>query len=807
MSRLRFIPTILGCLGIGLAAASTASAATFCVADATCVGQQRATLGEALTDSRSNAEADTIRLGAGTFSVSLADAGFDYTGTSIVGAGVTASKITVATGGTLVIRSGGVSGVAVTGNRGSYTGILQVIGGSLTSSSVANTAPTGTNSAALLTSNTDLDDVWIISFDVGILHMLSANTAVDDRLERLVVMAPTGIEIEDSQPASVAGSRVTIARSRLSCVTCVVVASYGSGDAGGSAHKMLSIVDSVLNVVENSPAAAAVSARLSTDTGRTQQHAMTTAILRSTVTTSAGAPEAFRFEMLRNGPAPAPSHEVNISGTTVTGFTKTVRVVRFGLCGSSPNVCTFSGAAANINGDFSAAGVASTAVPADTIALSGTNTVADPRFLSDGVGIRYDSPLRNRYPCGVLPDLFGATSRADGMCDVGAAEYVAKAPQINTALTTPTTVQVGGTVKATATASDPNEGESAGLTYTWTAPGIGPLTGSTTSFVIPTGTGAGAYPVTLTVRDASGATITQVLTVRVTAPASPAGPMSPPASPTVTFTAPDGVTITCPAGDYAPPAITAAGSAPSLAQVSARRPVVVTVTSSEQGSASARLVASFTVRTATGALVTRRVSFTGRAAPVTAGAPARLAFPITTTQRSALLAKRRVGGIIWVASGLVTDGSGNARGYTKRLGGVLTLSVIPPRLDCSRSVPDVAPPVVSVPAGQTVTRTAPRSLRVVSNEGVRTSVRVVGRVSMLVTGVRRTVTYNLSSGTASSVRGGTLTVPLSFNVTTWRAMQAAARKPGARMLGVRAYVVAKDASGNTRKVNTAVNVR
>lgn len=160
-----------------------------------------------------------------------------------------------------------------------------------------------------------------------------------------------------------------------------------------------------------------------------------------------------------------------------------------------------------------------------------------------------------------------------------------------------------------------------------------------------------------------------------------------------------------------------------------------------------------------------------------------------------------------MASGLATDPSGNSRGWVKRLGGTLKRSVIPPRIDCRPSVPDVSPPLVGVPAGQVLSRTGSRTLRVTAKEGVRVSVRVVGTVSVVVGGVRRVRTFNLASGSASSVRAGTLAVPMTVSRSTLSAMNSAAKAPGARRLGVRAYVVAKDTSANTRKVSAAVSVR
>lgn len=133
-------------------------------------------------------------------------------------------------------------------------------------------------------------------------------------------------------------------------------------------------------------------------------------------------------------------------------------------------------------------------------------------------------------------------------------------------------------------------------------------TGATTSHAYAT---AGTYRVTATVTDASGNATPAGSATIVVAPAPP------PAG--VTFTAPDGVVFTCPAGDYAPPPVVVGGVAPSVAQIAAGQAVRVGITSTEAGRVSGGLVASFTARTPTGRLVTRRVTFVKRSATVSTG--------------------------------------------------------------------------------------------------------------------------------------------------------------------------------------------
>ncbi len=792
---------VVAALALG---ATSASGATYCVGVAGCVGEQRVDLSTALMDAAAAGGSNTIHLGPGAYTVTAAAAAQDYTLIGIAGAGRDATTITVAQGSVWVVEQAGVSAVTVRGNTPSLSGFFQVIGGALSSARVVSDTPAGVDAAAVVVDNTDLNDVDVQSADHGVIDILSGAAAVHDRIENVTVSARYGIVVVDEQDGTATGSTITIARARLSCSrVCVDAFTVGSGDRGGSAAKTLTIQDSTLRA-HSSSGATAVSLSTTTTAGRTLPHRMTTNIVRSTIHHSLSAATALHVELDRSDlAAAAPGQDLHVVGTSITGFTRSASIDRRNACAVASSPCTFTGTAENVNADFSVAGVASSTAPADSFTLTGTNTVVDPLFSSSrDLQIRWDSPLRNRYACGPTDDATGVGVRTDGWCDVGAYEYVAIAPTISR-MTVPQRSTPGTSVSAFAIATDPNVGESMDLTYTWVVDRVGTFAGRSVTFSIPAGV-AGTIPVTLHVTDPTGLVTTRTILMTVS---SSTTVIQRPPTPRVTFTRPDGTTFTCLPGDYDPPRLTAGGAVPTVAQIRARRAVRVTVTPSETGSMRVRMVASYAARTSTGRAVTRRVRFNAITRPGTAGRPTVVSFPMSAAQRTTLLSKQRVGPIIWVASGVVRDQRGNARGFTKRLAGPLRLSPIPPRLNCGRSLPDVSAPGVVIPIGQMVRRVAPRSLKVTVNEAARVSVRVVARVNLPVAGKRRTITYLLATGTGSSTGAGTVTVPLTFNAKAWRTMSAAAARPGARRLTNRAYVVGVDLVGNTRKVNATVGVR
>lgn len=436
-------------------------------------------------------------------------------------------------------------------------------------------------------------------------------------------------------------------------------------------------------------------------------------------------------------------------------------------------------------------------------------TDADPLFMNTAGGdfrIPYNSPLRDLYiesggTCAIRQDVTGVAR--DTKCDASAFEYIPAAPVISSATATPSPVAPGATVALAASATDANPGETAGLTYSWNIPGVGTFTGTNPSFTAPQPAATTTYTATLTVTDITGTTTTTTIPFILKVPVS----VDPLVVSFMTFTAPDGVVFKCLKGDYGPPAPTVAGVGPTLTAIRARKPVRVTVTSNETGSVIGKLTASWTARTLTGRLITRRITWTPLTRPTTPGVPVVASFPISLTQRNQLLATGRVGAIKWVGFGIVKDTAGNARGYLRPLAptAATKLSVVPPRLNCNASVPDTAPPSVAIPTGQKMTAKT-QVLNVSVNEGAKVSVRVVSRVSVPVDGVRKTITFNIASGSATTVRGAALAVPLRWNMTGWQAYKAALAKPGALKAGSRAYVVATDTSLNTRKTNQAVTV-
>jgi len=801
MARSRWLLGVLIALGVCTLGASAASGATYCVQASGCTGIEAATLDEAIIAANASAGTDDIHLGAGTFTVS--GAARRASGISIHGAGVSQTTVTLAEARTFQVNDGALNGLKLTGTVGDPdTAMLLLNRADLTSVQVTGG---GIGRTAVRVLDGDLRDVGIWTSGTAIeFAPMSAANLTDTARDVRVYEASTALVLEDRRTGATDPYRLVIDRSRLTCwVRCVDLSDAATGSP--SPNREITISNSILTLASASGHGADAAVRVVVDASAPSVTAPVTTSVRIANSTlhadgaSVGT-AAVRWSTGRNAATAwtgAFTDRLVIDGTTIDGFSRTAALSRDGGC-IPQGACPIDASAVNSNVDLTSVD------GTDVIADGGGNTNVVPRFVDVRAGdyrIPADSPLRDRWSCATQADITGPGVRTDGRCDVGAHEYVPAAPMVMAALR-PTWAYPGGTTQGGLTVVDPNDpAEVANSVFTWAIPGIGTFTGGVATITVPSGTAPGNYPVTVSVTDSTGLTGTAnlLLTVRPRPPAPPA--------PTVTFVRPDGTSFTCRAGrDYDPPSVTAGGRVPTMAQVRSRTPVRLLVSPSERATVTARMVASFTVRTSTGRLITRRVAFRSVRGPVLATGPVTLRFPISRAQRTTLTTRSRVGPIIWVASGIVRDPRGNARGFVKRLAGPLRLSVIPPRVDCGRSLPDVSAPGVVIARDQVIRSAAPR-VRVTVNEPVRVSVRVVGRVNIRVGGARRTITYLLHTGAGRSTGAGPITVPLRANAAGRRAMRAAAARPGARLLRQRAYVVATDASGNTRKVSALVYVR
>jgi hypothetical protein len=158
-------------------------------------------------------------------------------------------------------------------------------------------------------------------------------------------------------------------------------------------------------------------------------------------------------------------------------------------------------------------------------ATTRTNVVAGaPTFVDASGGDyhqRHDSPLIDAgdpAPFAPTEDLDGL-ARPVGRVDLGAYEYQRRPPLVS-ASATPAAAATTQDVTFTATASDPDPGDSL-LTYAWSFDDGGTAIGPSANHAFAS---AGAHTGTVTVKDPSGLTAGAAATVTVTAPSSRPAP-------------------------------------------------------------------------------------------------------------------------------------------------------------------------------------------------------------------------------------------------------------------------------------------
>jgi hypothetical protein len=110
------------------------------------------------------------------------------------------------------------------------------------------------------------------------------------------------------------------------------------------------------------------------------------------------------------------------------------------------------------------------------------------------------------------PFRFGFTIQSGAGVDAGPVKN--NAPSVTAVTPTSPSIAVNSTTTITATTSDPN---SDALTYQWSAPSGGSITGSGATITYTAPGSTGTYPVNVTIDDGKGATATGSTTVSVTA--------------------------------------------------------------------------------------------------------------------------------------------------------------------------------------------------------------------------------------------------------------------------------------------------
>ena len=118
---------------------------------------------------------------------------------------------------------------------------------------------------------------------------------------------------------------------------------------------------------------------------------------------------------------------------------------------------------------------------------------------------RFDVP-------GATPFRFGFTIQHGAGVDAGPVKN--HAPTVTAVTPASPTIATGGNTTVTATTSDPN---SDSLTYSWSAPSGGSITGSGATVTYTAPGSPGTYPVNVTIDDGKGATATGTTNVSVTA--------------------------------------------------------------------------------------------------------------------------------------------------------------------------------------------------------------------------------------------------------------------------------------------------
>ncbi|WP_205695629.1 PKD domain-containing protein [Conexibacter sp. SYSU D00693] len=505
MSSARRLPLLLLVAGLATPVAS-ASAATFCVAPATCDTAPAATLQHALDDAASNAGDDTILLGAATYSAGAASfSSTDFSGgVAILGAGRDKTVVTnTAAASGAVLDVAGVSGVT-------HVRDLTV------------RATPGANHHGIVggTGGLELERVDVLNPDQVIgnftNNVLFANGAASARWvtgrsvaggsgNALNVQGPNGVMRDLDLSGNVAvvnfGLGTLLDRLRIS-----------ARSTGIRVGRSALVRDSVIRMTADNGVGIATE---TTSASPTASVTGLTLVGPGTSSTGAG---------LFNG-ASGFAATMEVENSIITGFQRAA--ARQG----SP------GAAANLT-------LTRSAYDAASIISTGTGTLTESFPLpatfgfvgGDDLHLRWDSPLVEAVGPNVTPwpdrlDNDGLARLVNGAMDVGAYEYQRRAPAVSAS--GPATLTAGQAGGFSATGTDPDPGDP--LTYAWE---FGDGTTSTDAAPSHAFARAGSFAWKVTVKDPTGQTASASGTTTVAAAPGGSTPPTPlPGTPTTTVPA------------------------------------------------------------------------------------------------------------------------------------------------------------------------------------------------------------------------------------------------------------------------------
>ena len=499
----------LGLMCAGGAAASSASATTYCVGDPNCViggGTSEPDLQSALTDASLHTGDDGVQVGPGTFQAA-GPGGFQYGAPAgntvqLVGAGsdqtiLTAPNITSGTGIITLdveMASGGGSTVSdlavqlpgVTSGAGQSVGIYakgaEMNHVAVTTPSSVNGGPAG------------------VEFQTGTLQHSTVSVP-------LTLGGAAAVRVNDGQSGTIADSTLS--------------GYYGIyGDASSTPTTITALRDRIQGGDGASIYTRATS--LTADdsliqTNQTGVHTFSNATLDGTST--------LRNVTIAGDPVYGLYDESTTSGRTATiNLDSSIIDTEFfsifrdggGPSGGTANVAT------NYSNypDFTGSTLGSAGSLTETSVMR-----VDPMFV-DSAGqdfhLRFDSPLLdqgNPTNSGGSTDLDGLPRVVHGRLDMGAFEYQRRQPSA-AASATPGTVQTGQAAAFKGTGSrDPDPGDT--LAYAWTFDDGATATGLVASHTFTT---AGSHTGTLTVTDPTGLQASASASVTVIASPSVGGP-------------------------------------------------------------------------------------------------------------------------------------------------------------------------------------------------------------------------------------------------------------------------------------------
>lgn len=523
---------ITAALTASLVGVATASAATYCVGDAACVagGGTDTTLAAAVAASNVAADADTIRIGAGTFEVAGALTANALRPVTITGSGIGATTLHFGTGVGIALLDGesSISHMTIDNDNTGGSGLtVENLTFPREIENVHDLLMVGDG----YTGVTATGEIRIARVDV---RMRTAD--VSGPATGIFVTARTGkvARISDSSFRGTDGMVMIGSGEIRASGVSVVYARYGVAAAGGGLNDNLNVRLTGVTTRYQEEASVVVddaAIRASTDGGASGSQTVNVSSYNSThIAPSTGAAAAHVYNVVALG-ATNPgtsSATVTVRGSIAHGpFAKAAFVNQLN---NGRNLAQLYITTSSID-------VSGMRLDTDNSAYASATGITfepDPKFVDLAGGdyhLRHDSPLldlgvttneawedgldRDRRTRPVWKDGSAAPSPKH---DFGAYEYHRLAP--TAAILGGGTVTPGSAVTLSSVASDPNAGETASLAYAWTLPGGGTSTASSVSFAAPTADGT--YPVTLVVTDVTGrASVAATATLTVSTPVPP----------------------------------------------------------------------------------------------------------------------------------------------------------------------------------------------------------------------------------------------------------------------------------------------